>query len=96
MRPNAFAFAIALALCAGLVASCGKDADRDPSKNISRATPPPQPTTGAPAVPSATASPNTPANVGAPSQSEKNEGSAPQQGHVDPKQPEQRKDFQKN
>jgi hypothetical protein len=86
MRPHAFTCAIALALCAGL-ASCGKDADRDMSKDISRASPPPQPTTRAPA--------NTPANVGQPSAAEKHEGSNPQQGQVDPKQPEQRKDFQK-
>ena len=85
MRPHAFTCAIALALCA--LASCGKDADRDMSKDLSRATPPPQPTTTAPA--------NTPANVGAPSQAEKRDGSNPVQGQVDPKQPEQRKDFQK-
>jgi hypothetical protein len=57
------------------------------SKDLSRAAPPPQPTTTAPS--------NTPANAGAPSQAEKQEGSNPQQGQVDPKQPEQRKDFQK-
>ena len=84
MRPNAFTCAIALALCAG-VASCGKDADRDTPKDISRASPP-QPTTTAPA--------NTPANIGRPSAAEKHEGSNPQQGHVDPKQPEQKRDFQ--
>jgi hypothetical protein len=85
MRPHAFTCAIALALCA--LASCGRDADRDMSKDLSRATPPPRPTTTAPA--------NTPANVGAPTQAEKRDGANPQQGQVDPKQPEQRKDFQK-
>ena len=85
MRPHAFTCAIALALCA--LASCGRDADRDMSKDLSRAAPPPQPATTAPA--------NTPANAGMPSQAEKREGSNPQQQQVDPKQPEQRKDFEK-
>ena len=82
MRPHAFTCVIALALCAGL-ASCGKDADRDVPKSLSRAAPP----TTAPA--------NTPANVGQPSAAERHEGSNPQQGQVDPKQPEQRRDFQR-
>ena len=85
MRPHAFTCAIALALCA--LASCGRDADRDMSKDLSRVAPPPQPATTAPA--------NTPANAGQPSQAEKPEGSNPVQGQVDPKQPEQRRDFQK-
>jgi hypothetical protein len=88
MRPNAFTCAIALALCAGLVASCGKNADRDMAKDLSRATPPPQPTTAAPA--------NTPANIGQPSHSEKQEGANPQQGQVDPKESKQHKDFQRD
>ncbi len=88
MRLNAFTCATALAICA--LAACGKDGNRDPAKDISRAAPPPQPTTSAPAN-----SPTTPANTGAPSPGEKHEGSQPQQGQVDPKQPEQRKDFQK-
>ena len=92
MRPHAFTCAIALALCA--LASCGRDADRDMSKDLSRATPPPQPTTSAPAS-TASSTPTTPANVGTPSAAEKREGSNQQQGQVDPKQPEQRKDFQK-
>lgn len=87
MRINAFTCAIALALCASLVASCGKDADRDMSKDISRASPPPQPTTTVPA--------HTPANAGQPSAAEKRDGSNPQQGQVDPKQPEQTRDFQR-
>lgn len=37
----------------------------------------------------------TPANIGQPaSQAERKEGANPQQGQVDPKQPEQHKDFQ--
>jgi hypothetical protein len=84
MQPKAFICAVALVL----VAACGKDPDRDMAKDISRAAPPPQPTTTAPV--------NTPANAGQPSSAEKQEGANPQQGQVDPKQPEQRKDFQKN
>ena len=90
MRLNAFTCAIALAISAGLSA-CGKDADRDMSKDLSRATPPPTPTTSGPAVSS---TPTTPANVGTPSAAEKHEGSNPQQQQVDPKQPEQRRDFE--
>jgi hypothetical protein len=90
MRVNAFTCAIALAIAAGL-AACGKDADRDMAKDLSRAPAPPQPTTSAPA----SNTPTTPANLGTPSAAEKQEGSNPQQGQVDPKQPEQRKDFQK-
>ena len=86
MQSKAFTCAVALVLCA--VAACGKGPDRDMSKDISRAAPPPQPTTAAPA--------NTPANAGQPTAAEKEEGRNPQQGQVDPKQPEQRKDFQKN
>jgi hypothetical protein len=86
MQSKAFTCAVALVLCA--LAACGKGPDRDMSKDISRAAPPPQPTTTVPA--------NTPANVGQPTHSEKQEGSNPQQGQVDPKQPEQRRDFQKN
>jgi hypothetical protein len=86
MRPNAFTCAIALALCAGLVASCGKDPDRDGAKDISRAAPPHQPTTTVPA--------NTPANAGQPTSAEKEEGRNPQQGQVDPKESKQQKDLQ--
>ena len=46
-------------------------------------------------VPSAAAgSSATPANTAAPSAAEKREGSNPTQGQVDPKQPEQHRDFQ--
>ena len=90
MRTNAFTCAIALAICTGL-AACGKDSDRDMAKDLSRATPPPQPTTSAPS-----GTPTAPANAGAPSAAERQEGSNPTQGQVDPKEPEQRKDFQKN
>ena len=86
MRFNAFTCAVALAVCT-VLAACGKEPSRDVARDISRAAPPPQPTTSAPA--------NTPANAGTPSAAEKHEGSNPQQGQVDPKQPEQRRDFQK-
>jgi hypothetical protein len=87
MRPNPLACVIALALCTGLLTACGKAPERDVAKQISRGAPPPQPTTSAPA--------NTPANVGRPTQSEKQVGANPVQGQVDPKQPEQSRDFQR-
>jgi hypothetical protein len=86
MQPKAFTCAVALVLCA--VAACGKDPDRDMAKDISRAAPPPQPTTTAPA--------NTPANAGQPTSAEKEEGRNPQQGQVDPKESKQQKDFQRD
>ena len=49
---------------------------------------------GAPSAPQANTS-TTPANAGTPTQAEKREGAVPQQGQVDPKEPAQRKDFQK-
>jgi hypothetical protein len=87
MRRNPLACVIAVALCSGLLAACGKAPERDVAKQLSRGAPPPQPTTGAPA--------NTPANVGVPSPAQRQAGASPVQGQVDPKQPEQRKDFQR-
>jgi len=84
MKTTLLTLAIALAL-----AGC----DRTPEQ---RANPTP-PTTTAPqagAGSSAAGQPNTPANVGTPSAAEKKEGANPVQGHVDPKQPEQNKDFE--
>ena len=86
MRPNSFAYVIALTLCTGLLTACEKAPERDVAKQISRGAPP-QPTTSAPI--------GTPANAGTPSQSERQTGSNPVQGQVDPKQSEQRKDFQR-
>ena len=43
--------------------------------------------------PAATA-PVTQANLGAPSAAEQKDGATPVQGHVDPKQPEQKRDFE--
>lgn len=91
MRTNAFTCAIALALCTALTA-CGKDADRDMAKDLSRAAPPPQPSTSAPAGSATTQT--TPANLGTPSSAEKKEGANPHQQHADPKESAQRRDFQ--
>jgi hypothetical protein len=74
---------VAAALALGL-AGC----DRTPEQR----TPQTSPATGGTTTPSGT--PSTPANIGQPSQAEKKEGSNPMQGQVDPKQPEQHKDFQ--
>ena len=87
MRRNPLACVIAIALCTGLLAACGKAPERDVAKQISRGAAPPQPTTSASA--------NTPANTGLPSQSERQVAANPVQGQVDPKQLEQRRDFQR-
>ena len=76
----------ALALAAG----CDKPAQNNPSKTGTSA--PPQ--SSAPATPQAS-TPTTPANIGAPrTPDEKKEGANPVQGQIDPKQAEQRRDFQ--
>lgn len=79
------ATAFALAALAGC--------DRNPQQQRPGTTPPSQAGAGASSVPQSN-TPTTPANAGTPSQAEKNEGSNPVQGQVDPKQSEQRKDFQ--
>jgi hypothetical protein len=78
MKTTLLTIAIALAL-----AGC----DRTPNQQT-----PAQSGAGASAPQSNT--PSTPANAGTPSAAEKKEGANPVQGHVDPKQPEQTKDFQ--
>ena len=58
---------------------------------------PPQPRVDSPpaaAGGTSAASPTTPANVGQPTPQEKNEGANPTQQQVDPKESEQRRDFQ--
>ncbi|MFN2646749.1 MAG: hypothetical protein ABR570_17310 [Burkholderiales bacterium] len=72
---------VALALAAGC--------DRRP-------TTPPSPKTDSvsPASQAGAGSTTTPANVGNTTNSEKKEGANPQQGQVDPKHAEQRRDFQ--
>ena len=79
MKPTLIIVATALAL--GTLAGC----DRKPEQRPASA--------GSSAVPQST-TPTTPANTGTPSAAEKKEGSNPVQGQVDPKQPEQNKDFQ--
>lgn len=94
MKTTLVSLAVVLAL--GTLAGC----DRNPNPSQSKAGTTP-PTTSAPAnTPpagtgaSSATTPNTPANVGTPSQAEKKEGSNPVQGQVDPKQGAQHKDFQ--
>jgi hypothetical protein len=79
---------IATALAFGLLAGC----DRKPEQRTT-ATPPSAPA-GSGASTAQSNTPSTPANVGTPSEAEKKAGSNPVQGQVDPKQPEQQKDFQ--
>lgn len=76
---------IATAFALGALAGC----DRKAPEQRTPATPP-----SSQAGTGATSTPNTPANIGQPSQAEKSEGANPTQGQVDPKQPEQQKDFQ--
>jgi hypothetical protein len=88
MKTTFLVFAAALAL--GTLAAC----DRTPEERA-KVTPP----TSSPAGAGGTATrqsdtPTTPANAGTPSEAEKNTGSNPVQGQVDPKQREQHKDFQ--
>lgn len=81
MKLIALAAAVSLALAAGC--------DRNTSK------PPSPKTDSVSSAPSAAAgSSTTPANAGTPTTAEKREGSNPQQGQVDPKHADQRRDFQ--
>ena len=73
---------VVTALALGTIAGC----DRNPQQRPAT-TPPSQAGTGA------STAPHTPANAGTPSEAEKKSGSNPVQGQVDPKQPEQHKDF---
>ena len=77
--------AIATAAALGL-AAC----DRAPESNPSAAS---GASSTAPSTPQSN-TPSTPANLGQPSEAEKREGANPTQQQVDPKQPEQRRDFQ--
>jgi hypothetical protein len=92
MKTTLLSLATALAL--GALAGC----DRTPSDRASQ-TPPTTSssssgTTSAPATPQSN-TPTTPANIGGQpqSQAEKREGANPVQQQVDPKQPEQQRDF---
>lgn len=78
----------ALLAALGVLAACGKD--DAPSRSASS---PAAPNNSASSGASATKT--TPADIGQPgSLGEKKEGANPQQGQVDPKQAEQRRDFQ--
>jgi len=85
MKPTLLVVSIALAL--GTLAGC----DRKPNPTPSTGATPPADTAG---TGSSANTPGTPANLGTPSAAEKKEGANPVQGQVDPKQPEQHKDFQ--
>jgi hypothetical protein len=84
MKTTILTLAVALAL--GAAAGC----DRTPDQRANQA----PAGTGSSAPQSST--PSTPANLGTPSAAEKREGSNPVQQQVDPKQPEQRRDFQQS
>ena len=87
MKPTLLVISIALAL--GTLAGCDRNPSPTPATGATPATAtPPAAGTGSSSTPS------TPANAGTPSAAEKKEGSNPTQGQVDPKQNEQRKDFQ--
>ena len=79
------ALMLGLALFVALAAGC----DRRP-------TTPPSPKTdsGSQTSPAAGGSSTTPANMGNPTTAEKREGTNPVQGQVDPKDADQRRDFQ--
>jgi hypothetical protein len=80
--------AIAIALGAVLPAACDRPSTQTGPGDRGTVKAP------EPAPPAATQTPTTPANAGTPTAAEKAEGSNPQQQQVDPKQPEQRRDFQ--
>jgi hypothetical protein len=80
---------LAVALALGALAGCDRE-NEAPAKSPSAAS-------GSSTVPSAPQSntPSTPANIGAPSASEKSPAAQPPvQGREDVRQPEQRRDFQ--
>lgn len=86
MKMTLLTLAVALAL--GALAGC----DRRPEERSTSATSS-SGATSAPATPKAD-TPTTPANIGQPqSEAEKREGANPVQQQVDPKQPEQHRDF---
>jgi hypothetical protein len=81
MRLQILVLAATLALAAG----CNKSPDEAK-----------KPSAGADKAPSAQTqsnTPTTPANIGQPSSQEKKDGANPVQGQVDPKAPEQQRDF---
>ena len=78
------ALAVALAFA---IAACDRNTTTVPSPKADTSSVVPQAAAG---------SSSTPANIGAPSASEKREGSNPTQGQVDPKDAAQHRDFKSN
>ena len=87
MQPKTFV-SLALALGVVFVAACDRPSTATGPGDRGTVNAP------APPPPAANATPTTPANTGAPTPAEKAEGANPQQQQVDPKEPEQRRDFQ--
>lgn len=86
MNVNAMLLCLAASLA---ITGCGRDEPKSAQPASSGATSP----ATAPAAP-ASNTPPTPANVGQPqSTAERREGANPQQQQIDPKQPEQHRDF---
>ncbi len=90
MKTTLITFAIAAAL--GALAGCDRDTEQR-SPTTATPTPAPQAGAGASSAPQSN-TPSTPANAGKASPAEKAEGSNPTQQQVDPKEREQRRDFQ--
>ena len=88
MKTTLLTFAIGLALAT--LAGC----DRNPDQRANQSTSTPPASSAATGGTATATTPSTPANVGQPqSQGEKREGANPVQQQVDPKQPEQHRDF---
>lgn len=88
MKTTLLSLATALAL--GALAGC----DRNPEPRTSQTPPTTSSSSAASGSSAQSNTPSTPANVGQPqSQAEKKDGANPVQQQVDPKQPEQQRDF---
>lgn len=86
--PSRMLIVAAIAATAAALAGCDKASGPNASQDATKGTPPSS-------AAGASGTPNTPANLPAPStQAEKSEGANPTQGQVDPKQSEQHRDFQ--
>jgi hypothetical protein len=95
MKPTLLVVSIALAL--GTLAGCDRNPVSTPATGATTpATGAATPATDATPTAAGTGSttPNTPANLGTPSATEKKDGANPVQGQVDPKQEAQKEDFQ--
>ena len=90
-----FSIATALVAAAFALAACDRPADPTARSAATGSSAAAGGTQG-PKDTSAVQTPNTPANLPKPSEAERErESNKPQQGQVDPKQPEQHKDFQR-